>query len=75
MSAETNNELNADELKVGDLLYDPAKYGTHGQRIIVQWIGFHNTRNRTYVAGLEERSLNPVQLAYDNDDQVKVFRP
>jgi hypothetical protein len=74
MSAETNAEIPADELKVGDLLYDPAKYGTHGQRIEVQWTGHHSIRNRTYVAGIEELSHFPVQLAYGDEDEVKVFR-
>lgn len=74
MSAETNTELAAEELKVGDLLYDPAKSGTHGSRVHVEWVRSHSSRRRTYVAGFEERSKNPVQLAYDFIDKVKVFR-
>lgn len=74
VAVETNIELEAAQLQTGDLLYDPAKAGAHGQRVHVQWIGHHGARRRTYVAGIEERSQNPVQLAYDNTDKVKVYR-
>jgi hypothetical protein len=70
---ETNAEIPAIELAVGDLLFDPAKTGTHQQRVVVQWVGHHDRRNRTYVAGVEESSRNPVTLAYDDTDTVKVY--
>ena len=73
-AVELNDEIQAIDLTVGDYLYDPAKSGTHGQRVIVQWTGLHRSRQRTYVAGLEETSRNPVQLAYDNHEKVKVYR-
>lgn len=72
--ADTNLRTVACDVQVGDLLYDPVKGGTHGQRIIVEWTGRHQHRKRTYVAGVEERSGNPVQLAYDNGETVQVFR-
>jgi len=74
MSTDTNTSMTACELQAGDLLYDPVKAGTHGQRVLVQWIGRHARRKRTYVAGVEERSLDPVTLAYDDTDEVKVYR-
>lgn len=74
MSAETNTEFDAINLRVGDLLYDPAKSGTHGSRVKVEWVREYRGRRRTYVAGIEERSGNPVTLAYDNSDRVKVWR-
>lgn len=70
----TNVNIDAAELKVGDRLFDPAKSGTHQQRVVVQWTGHHDRRKRTYVAGVEEVSRNPVTLAYDDADKVKVFR-
>lgn len=70
----TNLPLHATDVLVGDLLYDPAKTGTHSQRIEVQWIGHHDRRKRTYLAGLEETSRNPVTLAYDDADIVHVYR-
>ena len=74
MSTETNTEIKAETLQVGDLLYDRLLGGTHGSRVKVEWLGNHNRRRRTYVAGVEERSGDPVQLAYDNGAEVKVWR-
>lgn len=71
---ETNAEVEAKELKIGDLLFDPAKTGTHQNRVEVQWIGRHVPRARIYVAGVEENSRNPVTLAYNAVETVKVFR-
>lgn len=74
MSIETNTDLSAEELRVGDKLYDRLMSGAHGQRVEVEWIGRHKSRGRVYVAGIEERSRNPVTLAYDNGAKVKVYR-
>lgn len=74
MSANTNTETEAAGLRIGDLLYDPAKSGTHGSRVDIEWMRPHLSRKRVYIAGVEERSKNPVQLAYDFTDIVKVFR-
>lgn len=71
---ETNVETDAIDLQIGDKLFDPAKTGTHQNRVEIQWVAQHRGRRRTYVAGIEEQSRNPVQLAYDNIDKVKVFR-
>ena len=46
--------------------------GAHGQCVKVQWIGHHHRRKRTYVAGVEERSGEPITLAYDDDKEVTV---
>jgi hypothetical protein len=73
-TAPTNADLVAKELVVGDLLYDPVKSGTHGSRVEVQWTGHYDRRQRTYVSGIEETSGNPVQLAYDDGEKVKVWR-
>lgn len=73
-NVELNNEIPAADLVAGDYLYDPIKYGTHGQRVIVQWTGHHDRRRRTYVAGVEETSRSPVMLAYDDTDTVRVYR-
>ena len=53
-------------LEAGMLLNDPSMLGAHGQRVKVQWVGHHDRRKRTYVAGVEERSRNPVTLAYEH---------
>jgi hypothetical protein len=74
MASETNTEIVAQDLQVGDLLYDRLLSGTHGSRVNVQWVRAHSRRQRTYVAGVEENSGDPVQLAYDNIAKVKVFR-
>ena len=71
---DTNTETDAIDLQIGDKLFDPIKAGTHQSRVEVQWLGHHLGRRRTYVAGVEERSGNPVTLAYDNIDKVKVYR-
>lgn len=71
---ELNDEVLAEDLKLDDFLYDPMLAGTHGQRIVVQWLGQHKGRGRTYVAGVEELSRHPVQLAYDNEAKVKIYR-
>lgn len=73
-TTETNASIAASALDVGDKLFDPTKAGTHAQRVEVQWLGHHRTRQRTYIAGVEEHSRNPVQLAYNDDDVVKIFR-
>lgn len=73
-TTETNVETDAIDLQVGDKLFDPVKSGTHQSRVEVQWLGHHRGRRRTYVAGVEETSGNPVQLAYDNVEKVKVYR-
>lgn len=70
--AET--QVPARELQVGWHLKDATLPGTHGQRIEIQWVGHHKARKRTYVAGVEELSRNPVQLAYDDDKTVKVWQ-
>ena len=44
----TESKIPAAELKVGMLLHDPSLYGTHGDRIEVQWTGHHDRRGRTY---------------------------
>lgn len=74
MASDTNTEIVAQELQIGDLLYDRLLSGTHGQRVKIEWLGKHRSRGRVYVAGVEENSGNPVQLAYDNSSDVKVFR-
>jgi hypothetical protein len=74
MTIELNEKVPAIELVVGDYLYDPMKSGTHGERIIVEWTGHHGYRKRTYVAGLEEHTRNPVTLAYDDTDPVSIYR-
>lgn len=74
MASDTNTEIVAQKLQVGDLLFDRLLSGTHSQRVEVQWIGKYRSRGRVYVAGVEELSRNPVQLAYDNDADVRVFR-
>lgn len=74
MNSNTNLEVKASELQVGDKLFDRLLAGTHGQRVEVQWVGHHERRGRTYVAGVEETSRNPVQLAYDDVAEVKIFR-
>lgn len=74
MSVDTNTEVQAIAVKLGDLIYDPIKSGTHGQRVVVEWRGHHGVRRRSYIAGVEESSRNPVTLAYDDADKVKVFR-
>lgn len=70
----TNTDLIAEDLQIGDKLYDRLLSGTHGQRVEVEWIGKHKLRGRIYVAGVEEQSRHPVQLAYDNGSKVKVWR-
>lgn len=71
---ETNTEVQAIAIKIGDLLYDPAKAGTHQSRVVVQWRGHHGIRRRSYIAGVEEVSGHPVQLAYDDGENVNVWR-
>ena len=71
---ELNAEVAAGELAIGDYLYDPIKSGTHNQRVYVQWTGRHQARKRMYVAGIEEHSLHPVTLAYDDIEIVKIYR-
>lgn len=71
---ETNTEVEAVDLVVGDKLFDPIKGGTHQSRIDVQWTGWHKSRQRVYVAGIEENSGHPVTLAYDKTEKVKVYR-
>lgn len=74
MPHNTNTFTAAKDLRLGDKLFTPEYSGTHGQRVEVQWIGHHARRARTYVAGLEESSRNPVTLAYDDDKEVNVWR-
>lgn len=65
-------EVRADKLKVGDVIEDRTLAGIHGDKVNVQWVGHHDRRGRTYLAGVERSSLNPVQLAYDDDKLVTV---
>lgn len=74
MTIATAEVTRADQLQVGWFLEDRTLPGTHGDRVEIQWVGHHDRRNRTYIAGVEERSRNPVQLAYDDDKSVKVWR-
>ena len=68
----SETKIRADQLQAGMLLNDPSMLGAHGQRVKVQWVGHHNRRKRTYVAGVEERSGDPITLAYDDDKEVTV---
>lgn len=70
----TGEEIPAAEIQTGYLLQDRTLAGTHGQRVEVQWVGHHNLRKRTYVAGVEELSRHPVQLAYDDAKKIQVWR-
>ena len=69
----TEMKIPAVRLEAGMVLHDPTMLGTHGQDVKVQWVGHHDRRKRTYVAGVEERSRNPATLAYDDDKEVTVW--
>ena len=66
-------QIRADKLNVGDIIEDRSLAGIHGDKVEIQWVGHHNRRGRTYLAGVEQRSKNPVQLAYDDDKRVTVI--
>ena len=68
-----SGQIRAAQLKVGDIIEDRSLAGIHGDKVEVQWVGHHDRRKRTYLAGVEQRSKNPGQLAYDDDKQVTVI--
>lgn len=71
MTTATDTKTPVTEIVVGDKIHDPAKTGTHGQWVEVEWVGHHRSRKRTYFAGVEELTRNPVTVAYDDTETVK----